>query len=386
MSATGDPSCGGSGAAAAPSSRPATAAPLAREAPKVVTGRGGRPGAGGRASPCRRRRRRGGRRASVRSAAGRAGRRWASRDDDDERAPGRGEQRRATARSSPSADAGGRGGRVERRQRRADAPRHGAGGDVGRPVELDDVGARDRDRQPRRRPAGPARAARRPERRQGAEARRGRGRSRRPSRRSAAPATAGRGVGQPRLGRASPASTAATMASTHASTRSRRRCRGRGSTGRRRRPAPRTTVAGMPAGPPIAAHVEGVGDDRRRRTQLAAQQVGEQAAAHGRRARRRAPGTSRWPGMTAPHAGGDRRPGTAPARGRAARSAGARRWAAPGASRRPTAPCPGKCLAHAATPAACRPADEGGAVCARHQVAGRRRTSARRSPGCPGRC
>ena len=76
-------------------------------------------------------------RGQVASAAACAGRRWALMTTTSERSAAA-TRAEATARSLPSWARRG-GGRGERPQRGADAPRHGARGDVGGAVELDDV-------------------------------------------------------------------------------------------------------------------------------------------------------------------------------------------------------------------------------------------------------
>ena len=130
-----------------PASRPATASPLAREAPKVViqvacggrrSGSAGQPMSTTTASG----------RAATRAArvAAWAGRRWASRTTTTSGRPAAASRAEAVARSSPSAIVVAVVAGSRTPQRCGDAPRHRAGRDVGGSVQLDHVGARERAR------------------------------------------------------------------------------------------------------------------------------------------------------------------------------------------------------------------------------------------------
>ena len=257
----------------------------------------------------------------VASAAAWAGRRCGVADDDDQRAAGRRPRRaEATAWSSPSAMRVAVVVGSSAAQRGGDAPRHGAGGDVGGAVELDDVGAGDAGGQG----AVDAQRPRAPPRRRPRRAQRGGDACDRSGDRVRTPIRLGRTVGR-RTGASSRRRRAATRAAAsatradgqlarrhrgHAPRRrtprpAPRRCRGPGSTGRRRRPGPaprgrdgrrarRRRPCPARRSPTSAAEPE-----------LAAQQVGHDAAADRGGTAASSAGTSRWPGITAGDPGGD---------------------------------------------------------------------------------
>ena len=131
---------------------------------------------------------------------------------------------------------------------------------------------------------------------------------------------------------------------------------------------PATAASPMERRAAHALHVQGVGDDRSGEAQLAAQQIDQHPAAERGRRDRRGRAATTWDVITASTpASMTARNGTS-SRARTT-SIG---WRTTGRSRCEStvvSPWPGKCLAHAATPAACKPPDEGRAV-ARRRAAG----------------
>ena len=146
--------------------------------------------------------------------------------------------------------------------------------------------------------------------------------------------------------------------------------------------APAASARTAPSSTPMPGadrtHLERVGDHEPAEAELLAKQPGQDPADSAWPARRRA--RERGGARSSPPARRPRsRPGTAAARARDRPStAGSSRCESTAVS-----PWPGKCLAQAATPCRCVPADERSDV-AGDERRGRRRSSARRSPGSSG--